>query len=217
MPLLLGALDELAALLGHDLRVLLAHGLSEDVSLAQREAAEFPCDTHHLFLVRNDAVGLAQDRLELRQFVLDLDLPALAGDEIIHHAAPQRAWSIQRVQRDQVFDGLRLRLPQNVPHPAALELEDAVGLRILKDLIGLRIVQRQRGDVEIDSRGAFDLLNGVEDERERAQAQEVHLQQTDALDLLHGPLCRDFVPRPLVERGVLDNGARRDHDARRMY
>ena len=43
--------------------------------------------------------------------------------------------------------------------------------------------------------------------------EEVHLQKTDALDLLHRPLRRDFVARALVERRVLRDRLRRNDDA----
>ena len=55
---------------------------------------------------------------------------------------------------------------------------------------------------------ALDLGDRVEDERQRAEAEEVHLQETDALDLLHGPLRHDFVAGPLVERRVFRDGLR---------
>ena len=59
---------------------------------------------------------------------------------------------IERVQRDQVVEPLRLGLAQDVAHAAALELEDAVGLPVLEDLIGLRIVERHVVDVELARR-----------------------------------------------------------------
>ena len=65
----------------------------------------------------------------------------------------------------------------------------------------------------VDAFGALDLLEAVLDQRQRAQPEEVHLQEADALDLLHVPLRRDFVPRPLVERRVVGDRARRDHHA----
>ena len=57
----------------------------------------------------------------------------------------------------------------------------------------------------------------VEDERQRAQAEEVHLQEADALDLLHRPLRGDFVPRALVERRVLGDRLGGDDDARGVH
>ena len=165
-----GALDELAAHLGHDLGVLLAHGLAQQVGFAQGEAGQHVRNPHHLFLVGDHAVGLGENRLELGQLVLDLGPALLAGDEVVHHAAAQRARAVQRVQRDQVVEPLRLGLAQDVAHAAALELEDAVGLPVLEDLVRLRIVERHAVDVELDAGGPLDLLDGVEDQRQRAEA-----------------------------------------------
>ena len=51
------------------------------------------------------------------------------------------------------------------------------------------------------------------DQRQRAEAEEVHLQEADALDLLHRPLRDDFVLLALVERHELGQRPRRDDDA----
>ena len=156
----------------HDVGVLLAHRLAQDVGFAEREAGQHVRDAHHLFLIGDDAVGVGENRLELRQLVLDLGLPLLPRDEVVHHPAAQRAGPVQRVQRDEVVEALRLGLAQDVAHAAALELEDAVGLAVLEDLIGLRIVERDRVDVELDARGPLDLLDRIEDQRQRAEARE---------------------------------------------
>ena len=196
---------------------LLAHRLAQQVGFAEREAGDHVRDAHHLFLIRDDAVGVGQNRLELRQLVLHLGLALLARDVVVHHAAAQRTRPVQRVQRDQIVEALRLRLAQDVAHAAALELEDAVGLPVLKDLIRLLVVERHAIDVELLAGGALDLLDRVVDERQRAEAQEVHLQEADALDLLHRPLRDDFVARALVERRVLGDRLRRDDDAGRVH
>ena len=59
------------------------------------------------------------------------------------------------------------------------------------------------------------MLDRVVEQRERAQAEEVHLEQADALDLLHRPLRGDFafVLLAAVERHELGERPRRDHDA----
>ena len=61
--------------------------------------------------------------------------------------------------------------------------------------------------------GPLDLAQRVADERQRAQAEEVHLQQADALDFLHRPLRDDFVLLALVERDELGQRPRGDDDA----
>ena len=67
MAALRGALDEALALLRHLLGLLLAHGAAQHVGLAQRVAGQAIGDLHHLFLVDDDAVGLFQDLLQLRE------------------------------------------------------------------------------------------------------------------------------------------------------
>ena len=129
----------------------------------------------------------------------------------------ERAGTVERVQRDQVVEPLGLRLAQQLAHARALELEDAEGGAVPEHLVGLRVVERHGVDVEVDPFGPLDLVERVADQRERAQPQEVHLQEADALDLLHVPLGRDFVARALVERRVVGDRARRDHDAGRVH
>ena len=101
------ALDEALALLGHLLGLLLAHGAAQQVGLAQRVAGQAIGDLHHLFLVDDDAVGLFEDLLQLRQVVDDRLAAVLAVDEVVDHAALNRAGAVERVQRGQVFDAVR--------------------------------------------------------------------------------------------------------------
>ena len=212
-PLGRGARHEVGAHLGHDLRVLLPHRLAQHVGLRQREAGQRLRDQHHLFLIGDDAVGVAEDRFELLEVVLDLLGALLPRDVVVHHARLQRAGTIERVERDQVVEAIGSRLAQQLAHAGRLELEDAERGALLEHLVGLRVVQRHVVDVEHDILGPLDLLERVVDERERAQPQEVHLQQADTLDLLHVPLGDDFVPRPLVERRVVGDRTGRDDDA----
>ena len=211
------AVHERFALLGHDPGILLAHGLAEHVGLPHREARQDRGDAHHLFLIRDDAVRVGQDRRELRQFVLDLGLALLARDEIVHHPALQRAWAVQRVQRDQVVEPRRLRLPQEFAHARAFELEDAVRLAVREQLVGLLVIERNGVDVEVDVLRALDFVQAVADQRQRAEPEEIHLQQPDPFDLFHRPLRDDFVLLRLVERHELGERLRRDHDARGVH
>ena len=129
----------------------------------------------------------------------------LARDEVVDHAAAQRAGPIQRVQRDQIIEALRLGLAENVAHARALELEDAVGRAVGENLVRLRIVERNRVEVEHLAGRRADFLDRVVQQRQRAEPEEIHLQEADALDLLHRPLGRDFVVLPLIERRELDD------------
>ena len=141
-----------------------------------------------------------------------MGLPLLPRNEIVDHSAAQGTRAVQRVQRDEVVETLRLGLAQDVAHARALELEDAVGRALAKNLIGLRLVERDGGQVQGLTGRTGDLIDGVLEQRQRAEPEEVHLQQAHALDFLHGPLRRDFVAGALVERRELDDRLGGDHD-----
>ena len=66
------AFDETVALRLHLLADLLAHGAPQQVGLAERIAGEHLRRLHHLFLIDDDAEGLAQDRLKLGMDVFGL-------------------------------------------------------------------------------------------------------------------------------------------------
>src|SRR5205085_8411215 len=104
-----------------------------------------------------------ENAFELRQLVLHLGLAELARDPVVDHAAAQGLGTIERVERDQVVETLRLGLPQDVAHAARFELEDAERRAVLKDLVGLRIVEWDVVDVEPLAGGSLDLLDAVED------------------------------------------------------
>ena len=84
--------------------------------MRQAEAGERLRDEHDLFLVGDDAVGVSENRLQLRQLVLDLLGALLARDVVVDHARLERAGTIQRVQRNQVVQPFGLGLAQQVAH-----------------------------------------------------------------------------------------------------
>ncbi len=62
---------------------------------------------------------------KLRQLVFHLLAAVLAIDEIVDHAALNRAGAIERVQSGEIFDGGRLVAAQHVTHAVRFKLEDA--------------------------------------------------------------------------------------------
>ena len=78
---------------------------------------------HHLFLIDDDAEGLAQDRLELGVDVVGLLLAMLAraiGRDVRHRPRP-----IERDQRDDVLETVRPHVEQRAPHARTFQLEHA--------------------------------------------------------------------------------------------
>jgi len=201
----------------HLLFVFFTHGAAQFVRLPQGEAGQVAGQPHDLLLIRDDAVGLFEDRLHLRQFVLDLDAAMFPVDVVVNNAATQRSGPVQRVEGDQVFQALRLRFPQRLAHARAFKLEHAVCLAVGKQLIRLRVVHRQMVEVHHIAGGFLDVLDGIIQQRQGAQTEEVHLEQAHPLDVLHGPLGRDFVLLAAIERSELHHLPWRNDDARGVH
>ncbi len=104
------------AVRGHFLRFLLSHGAAQQVGFSERISRDDVRDLHHLFLVDDDAVGFRKDRLQLGEFVFDLLGAVFPLDEVVDHAAADRAGPVESVQRREVFDARRLEAAQDVFH-----------------------------------------------------------------------------------------------------
>jgi len=88
--------------------------------------------------------------------------------------------------------------------------------RRAKTAVDLRIVECKRVEIDRDSVVAPDRLESVLQYGQRSKPEEVHLQQTDPFDGAHVPLRRDVPLARPVERHVLDERGRADHDPRRV-
>src|ERR1700733_4739846 len=99
MPAFGGTLKEALALLRHFLKLLLAHRAAQDVGVAQGVTRELARDLHDLFLVKDNAVGLAKDFLEFGEVPLHGFAAVFAFDEIVEHTTLYGARAIEGVQR----------------------------------------------------------------------------------------------------------------------
>ncbi len=223
---LLRPLGKHRPLLGHLLRLLLAHGAAQQVGAAERVAGQHLGDLHHLLLVEDDAVGGLEDRLERFVLVLgvrvgDLLPPVLAVDEVVHHARLQGPRAEQRHQRDDVFKTVGLQAGNEVLHAARFELEHRGGFRRLEVIEALFVFQRN----ELDLRAVFrvltahphrvtDVVQCPVDDRQGAQAKEVELDQTDRLNIVFIELGDDTAAAFFaVQRGEVGQIARCDDHA----
>ena len=82
------------ALRRHFLAILFPHRAPQDVRFTQRKSRQAIGDLHHLFLIEDHAVGFFENFLQLGQIVGDFFLAMLAVDEIVDHAALNRAGAI---------------------------------------------------------------------------------------------------------------------------
>ncbi len=132
--------DELAALLGHFLQVLLAHGAAQQVGTAQRVAGEQLGGVLHLFLIDHHAVGVAADLFQQRMLVhrllaAFLDIEHLVDE--LHGTGP-----IDRQQVDDVVDLLELVFAAGFDHAAGFQLEHAHRLAAVEELESGWVIER---------------------------------------------------------------------------
>ncbi len=208
----LGPLEELGALLGHELRDLLAHRLPEVVGLAHREAGHVGGDLEHLLLVDHDPVGLLEVLLHDGVVVRRLHAPVPSRGEVGNHL--HGPGPVERDHRDHVLEALGPELAKGVAHPRRLELEHPERPRVRQELVGLGVVERESLGVEADSPAFLDESDRVGDDGERPEAQEVHLEKAELLDGAHGVLGDDLLALGVpVERDVLHQRLVGDHDS----
>ena len=214
LVLLGAALHEGLALQDHLLELLLAHRAAQEVRAAERVAGEDLGRLHHLLLVDEHAVGLAGDRLEERMRILDDLLAVAALDEVgdeVHRPRP-----VERDERGDVLDAGDLELLAEVAHAAGFQLEHPERLRVVEQLVGLGVVERQGLEVEHSAGGALHELHGVAEDGERLQPEEIHLQQAEVADRAHRVLGDDAAVVVLLQRQEVDERLGADDDAGRV-
>src|SRR3954468_4974592 len=128
-------LNEALALLRHLLDILLPHRATEKVGFAERVSGETLPYLHHLLLINDDAKRLAQDLFQLRQLVFDFLVSVLACDEVVNHAALNRTGAVERVQRGEIFNRVRLVAAQHVAHAVRFKLEDSGSQCLVENLL----------------------------------------------------------------------------------
>jgi len=168
----------------HFLGLLLAHCPAQQVGGTERVATDDLRDLHHLFLIDDDAIGRLETGLEIVDVVVDLLLPLLAQDEVVHHSRTERAGTIEREDGDDVLEAVRCQLAHELLHALGFDLEDRRRIAVLENLVGLWIVEGQRVEVRAFAGQTFDVLQRQLDDRQVAQPEEVELDQADLLDIV---------------------------------
>ena len=204
------ALDEFRALGRHRLFVLFAHRAAQHVGAAERVAGDDLGGLHHLFLIDHDAVGFAADFLE--ELVGKLDGARIFFSAHIVGNPLHRAGAVERDERDDLVDRGEADLAAEILHAAGLQLKHAGGAAGIQEGKRLRVLERDRLDVELRIGGAADVVHGVGDDGERLEPEEIHLQQTELRHgihvVLHGDVAFLLGERDeLLERAVGDDDA----------
>ena len=184
---------------GDDLAAFLADGLDQLVGSRQRNVAQAVEDLHDLFLVGHDAVGLVEHLVQHRVGELvarEAVFVAVVVADHLHRPGP-----IEGIGGNQVLEAVGLHLLKHVPHAGTIELEHAARLAASEQFQNFRLVGRQAFQVDRRPAPCRHKLDRSLQYRQGLQTQEVHLQQADLLDDVHGPLRRDLVAH-LAQRTI---------------
>ena len=137
----------------------------------------------------------------------------LSLDEILRHAAAQRARAIKSHHRDQVLEAIRVELHQQIGEALGLGLEDADGVAGTKHGAGLLVYVGDLVDVDVDTPIRFDHFQSVADDREIAQTQKIHLEKAQLLYLVFFVLGLDEIVLGELDGHVLIYRLRTNHHA----
>ena len=147
-----------------------------------------PRDVHRdlddLLLVEDHPERVLEDRLEQRMGVRHRLAALLAPYVGMDGVALDRSRTDDRHLHHQVVECLGARARQCLHLRPRLDLEHADGVRIAAHLVDRRVGERQLVEIGPDSRRVLDQVQRLGDHRQRAQAEHVHLDQAQVLDVV---------------------------------
>ena len=187
--LLLVPVHEVFAFLGHDRRFFLGHGPAHQIAPAQGIARQGTDDLHDLLLVNDTAVGRFQNRFQKGGIVPDGVRTVLSPDILrdeVHGTRP-----VQRDPGDHILQALGLQLLHEAFHPGAFKLEHPVRTAGTQRIQHLPVIVIDLLHVQPDAGILLHHSDSVLNDRQRPEAQEIHLQKSQLLQGGHGELGRD--------------------------
>ena len=133
-----------------------------------------------MLLIDRDAVGFLEVLLHAGNVIFDGLYAVFAVDElwdVIHGAR-----AIESIHGDEILKTGGMQLDEILLHTSRLELESASSSTLAIEFVGLWVIDRDFLDINVDAMVQFDICQCFLDNREVFQSQEVHLDQTRALD-----------------------------------
>ena len=196
------------------LRAFEPHGAAQLFGFAAAEARCLHGDSQQLFLEERHAEGALQDHFE-RGVGVDDRFAAGAPVEIgVDHLSHDRARADDGDLDHQVVEALGLEPRQGRHLRAALDLEGSNGVGALDHRVGLGVVRRQVGEVDLDVFVFAHEGDGVFQRGQHAEPQQVDLDDSEVgavfLVPLHDPAA---LHAGGLDRNDFVEASRGDHDA----
>ena len=149
-------------------------------------------------------VDLGMDRGHLLLAMLS----GVVGRDILH-----RAGAVERDQRDDVLDAVRPHADQRLAHAGTFNLEHADHLTARQHGVGVLVIERNAGEVDVDTAAADELHRRLQ-HGQRLQAEEVEFHEPRLLDIFHVELGdRHIRARIAIHRHQLRQRPVADDDA----
>ncbi len=172
--ILLATIEEIF-LLGHqNFMLFLAHGAAQEICLTERKARKHLHNLHDLLLIEHNAKSFLKNRLQKRMHISNFLFAMTAGDEILDHAAAERPRTVEGHKRDEVGEVLRCEVAHELGHTGRLHLEHGARLALTEHLRRHFVRQRDFLDIDLLVATLLDIGNGIADDSQCAQAEEVH-------------------------------------------
>ena len=153
-----------------------------------------------MFLIHRNPIRVFQVFLHLGNGIFYGLAPLFALDElrnVVHGTG-----AIEGVHGDKILKHTWFQLTQVLLHPWRFKLEGTDGVAGTIQLVSGGVINRDVVNVNIYTSGFLDVGNGILDEREGLQSEEVHLDKSDGFDDVPVVLCdNDTFPGVLVLNG----------------
>ena len=165
--------------------LLLTHCTAQQVCLTECIVRDLLGNRHHLLLIHDQAVCGVEDVLErlgqLGMNRLNFLFAVLTQRVVGVRVCTHRAGAVQREHCRNVLEFLGLHELEQGAHGATIELEHAEGVASGQQTVGFGIIQRQGLQLQVNASVVLNVLDGIGNNREVTQTQEVHLDQAQAL------------------------------------
>src|SRR3989475_2034318 len=192
-----------------------AHRAAEHVSGRGREPRGGNGHPKDLLLEEDHAERLFEDRLEKRMRILDRLASLTAANVRIDHVPLEWTGPDDRNLDHDVREVARADARQRLRLRAALHLEESDRVDLADEVIARGIVERQGTQLEQLPVARVDVRDRVLHKRERAQAEQIHLDKAEVLDValveLHDVAVRHR--RTLDRHGVDERQRGNEHPA----
>ena len=130
-----------AAMLLHLRHLFLTHRTTQQIGFSKRITSQILCNAHDLLLIHHDPVGFTEDRFQGAVGEVDGFATVLAVDELGNQSRIQRAGSVERQDRGDIFQRRWLQITDDLTHPRGFKLENPFKISASQQVKGAFILR----------------------------------------------------------------------------